>query len=167
MIRFRKDGSLAALHRGAGQLPQCPGGAPEDHVRPRHLRAPQAAGRQDQVQEVRPARHRAARGDDPHRRRRRGRRDADPGRRRADPAGQAGPAADQPGALKEAVRSPMACSSSAARPAPARPPRCTRCSATSTPPDTKIWTAEDPVEITQKGLRQVQVNRRPAGPSPP
>lgn len=24
-------------------------------------------------------------------------------------------------------------------------------------PDTKIWTAEDPVEITQKGLRQVQV----------
>ena len=25
-------------------------------------------------------------------------------------------------------------------------------------PDTKIWTAEDPVEITQKGLRQVQVN---------
>jgi len=25
-------------------------------------------------------------------------------------------------------------------------------------PDTKIWTAEDPVEITQRGLRQVQVN---------
>ena len=27
-------------------------------------------------------------------------------------------------------------------------------------PGTKIWTAEDPVEITQKGLRQVQVNRK-------
>jgi type II secretory ATPase GspE/PulE/Tfp pilus assembly ATPase PilB-like protein len=27
-------------------------------------------------------------------------------------------------------------------------------------PDTKIWTAEDPVEITQRGLRQVQVNPR-------
>ena len=27
-------------------------------------------------------------------------------------------------------------------------------------PDTKIWTVEDPVEITQKGLRQVQVNRK-------
>jgi type II secretory ATPase GspE/PulE/Tfp pilus assembly ATPase PilB-like protein len=27
-------------------------------------------------------------------------------------------------------------------------------------PDTKIWTAEDPVEITQLGLRQVQVNPR-------
>lgn len=27
-------------------------------------------------------------------------------------------------------------------------------------PETKIWTAEDPVEITQKGLRQVQVNPR-------
>ena len=27
-------------------------------------------------------------------------------------------------------------------------------------PETKIWTAEDPVEITQKGLRQVQINRK-------
>jgi type II secretory ATPase GspE/PulE/Tfp pilus assembly ATPase PilB-like protein len=27
-------------------------------------------------------------------------------------------------------------------------------------PDTKIWTAEDPVEITQAGLRQVQVNKK-------
>jgi type II secretory ATPase GspE/PulE/Tfp pilus assembly ATPase PilB-like protein len=26
--------------------------------------------------------------------------------------------------------------------------------------DTKIWTAEDPVEITQRGLRQVQVNKK-------
>src|SRR5467141_3920594 len=26
--------------------------------------------------------------------------------------------------------------------------------------DTKIWTAEDPVQITQKGLRQVQVNKK-------
>ncbi len=27
-------------------------------------------------------------------------------------------------------------------------------------PETKIWTVEDPVEITQKGLRQVQINRK-------
>jgi type II secretory ATPase GspE/PulE/Tfp pilus assembly ATPase PilB-like protein len=27
-------------------------------------------------------------------------------------------------------------------------------------PENKIWTAEDPVEITQRGLRQVQVNRK-------
>ncbi|MBU5612129.1 GspE/PulE family protein [Geomonas azotofigens] len=27
-------------------------------------------------------------------------------------------------------------------------------------PETKIWTAEDPIEITQKGLRQVQVNNK-------
>ncbi|WP_240787116.1 GspE/PulE family protein [Ramlibacter rhizophilus] len=27
-------------------------------------------------------------------------------------------------------------------------------------PEVKIWTAEDPVEITQKGLRQVQVNKK-------
>src|SRR5258705_4327682 len=26
--------------------------------------------------------------------------------------------------------------------------------------DTKIWTAEDPVEITQEGLRQVQINNK-------
>ncbi|MEZ4549115.1 MAG: ATPase, T2SS/T4P/T4SS family [Desulfobacterales bacterium] len=29
---------------------------------------------------------------------------------------------------------------------------------TSTGSETKIWTAEDPVEISQKGLRQVQVH---------
>ena len=27
-------------------------------------------------------------------------------------------------------------------------------------PETKIWTAEDPLEITQKGLRQVQINKK-------
>ncbi|AGX88060.1 GspE/PulE family protein [Candidatus Symbiobacter mobilis] len=27
-------------------------------------------------------------------------------------------------------------------------------------PDNKIWTAEDPVEITQRGLRQVQINKK-------
>ena len=27
-------------------------------------------------------------------------------------------------------------------------------------PETKIWTVEDPVEITQKGLRQVQINKK-------
>jgi type II secretory ATPase GspE/PulE/Tfp pilus assembly ATPase PilB-like protein len=27
-------------------------------------------------------------------------------------------------------------------------------------PETKIWTAEDPVEITQKGLRQIQINKK-------
>ena len=26
--------------------------------------------------------------------------------------------------------------------------------------DTKIWTAENPVEITQKGLRQIQINKK-------
>ena len=62
--------------------------------------------------------------------------------------------------LKAADRaSPTACSSSAARPARARRPRCTRCWYLNTP-DTKIWTAEDPVEITQKGLRQVQINQK-------
>ncbi len=56
--------------------------------------------------------------------------------------------------------SPTASSSCAAPPARARPPRCTPSWGTINTPDTKIWTAEDPVEITQKGLRQVQVNRK-------
>jgi type II secretory ATPase GspE/PulE/Tfp pilus assembly ATPase PilB-like protein len=34
------------------------------------------------------------------------------------------------------------------------------CLAHRNTPDTKIWTAEDPIEITQAGLRQVQVNAR-------
>ena len=34
------------------------------------------------------------------------------------------------------------------------------CLAEINTPETKIWTAEDPVEITQKGLRQVQMNPR-------
>src|SRR3546814_2995552 len=45
-----------------------------------------------------------------------------------------------------------------------RPPRSTRTDTlfpyTTLFRSTKIWTAEDPVEITQKGLRQVQVNRK-------
>ena len=62
-IRFRKDGSLRAYIEVPASYRNAHRRAPEDHVRPRHLREAQAAGRQDQVQEVRPARHRAARGD--------------------------------------------------------------------------------------------------------
>ena len=36
--------------------------------------------------------------------------------------------------------------------------RCTRRCSHINAPERKIWTAEDPVEITQPGLRQVQVN---------
>ena len=53
--------TAAALHLRAPWLSQRDRGAHQDHVRPRHLRAAQAPGRQDQVQEVRAARHRAAR----------------------------------------------------------------------------------------------------------
>ena len=63
--------------------------------------------------------------------RRRGHRHAYPRRRRADSARQAGLHAAQPGEAEEArSASPTACSSSAGRPARARPPRCTRCSST-------------------------------------
>ena len=46
----------AALPRAAAQLPQRPDRAHQDHVRSRHLRAAQAAGRQDQLRQVLAAR---------------------------------------------------------------------------------------------------------------
>ena len=42
-------------------------------------------------------------------------------------------------------------------PAPARPPTLHSALGQINTPERKIWTAEDPVEITQAGLRQVQV----------
>ena len=76
-----------ALHRGARFLPQCHHRAAQDHVRPGYFGAQKAAGRQDQVQEVRAAGHRAAGGDDSGAGGRRGLRDAYPRRRRTDSAG--------------------------------------------------------------------------------
>ena len=67
-IRFRKDGDLQAYIEVPASYRNAHRGAPQDHVRPGHLREAQAAGRQDQVQEIRPARHRTARRDDPDRR---------------------------------------------------------------------------------------------------
>ena len=62
--------------------------------------------------------------------------------------------------MSSASRSPTACSLSADRPVPARQRRLHSVLGYLNRPETKIWTAEDPVEITQKGLRQVQVNKK-------
>ena len=56
------------------------------------------------------------------------------------------------------LKNPTASSSASARPVPEKPPLCIRALADINTPDRKIWTAEDPVEITQDGLRQVQVH---------
>jgi hypothetical protein len=129
MIRFRKDGSLAPYIEVPASYRNALGGAPEDHVRPRHFRAPQAAGRQDQVQEVRPARHRAAVATIPSAG------GVEDVVMRILAAGEPIPL-EKLGILPQPDQrlnrwspSPTACSSSAARPVPARPPRCTRCSA--------------------------------------
>jgi type II secretory ATPase GspE/PulE/Tfp pilus assembly ATPase PilB-like protein len=61
-IRFRIDGSCSPISR-CRRISPGHGHAAQDHVRPRYFRAPQAAGRQDQVQEIRSAGHRAAGGD--------------------------------------------------------------------------------------------------------
>ena len=48
-VRFRKDGVLRTYLELPHELPQRADRAHQDHVRPRHQRAPQAAGRQDQL----------------------------------------------------------------------------------------------------------------------
>ena len=53
---------------------------------------------------------------------------------------------------------PTARSSSPARPAPARPPRCTPGLTEVNTPDKTIITVEDPVEYELDGVKQVQVN---------
>ena len=133
----------------------------EDHVRPRHLRAPQAAGRQDQVQassapldiELRVATIPTAGGVEDIVMRILAAARADPARQARASTRKQLLAVKQPisSALRPVLRR-------AARPARARPPRCTRCCGYLNTPERKIWTAEDPVEITQPGLRQVQVN---------
>ena len=52
-IRFRKDGLLRPTSSCRASYRNAHDRAHQDHVRPRHLRAPQAAGRQDQLHEVR------------------------------------------------------------------------------------------------------------------
>ena len=59
---------------------------------------------------------------------------------------------------RRSCRSPTASASWWARPARARPRPCTPRLGFINTEDMKIWTAEDPVEITQPGLRQVQVH---------
>jgi hypothetical protein len=150
-----------ALHRGAGELPRGDRGAHQDHVRPRHLgeekpqdgkikfkkfgpldielrvaTIPTAGGVEDIVMRILAA--------------------GEP-----IPLGKDGLLGAQPRpAAAHGLRSPTASSSSAGRPARARPPTLHSVLKSLNTPDTKIWTAEDPVEITQKGLRQVQVNRK-------
>ena len=90
------------LPRPAGQVPQGGGLAPEDHGAARHHRAAQAAGRQDRVPPLRPARRRSAHRHHPDHRRAGRHRDArarrrDAGRaRRARLRRRAAPGAETP-----------------------------------------------------------------------
>ena len=90
-IRFRKDGTLVPYISVPASYRNAIAARVEDHVRPRYLREAQAPGRQDQVQEIRPAGHRVAGGHHSISRRCRRHRHAYPGGWRADPAGQARP----------------------------------------------------------------------------
>ena len=140
------------------RLPQRDRGAPQDHVRPRHLRAAQAAGRQDQVQEVRPARHRAARGDHPVAGRRRGHRDAYPGGGEPMPLDKLGCPSTTSSGCKDGDRKPYGLFFVCGPTGSGKTTTLHSVLGYLNTPDTKIWTAEDPVEITQRGLRQVQMN---------
>ncbi len=96
-IRFRKDGVLQPYLELPPTYRSALVSADQDHVRPRHLRAPQAAGRQDQLRQVlRPPQDRAAGRHHPDHQRPRRRGDAHPGVGQADPAGEAGLCRAQP-----------------------------------------------------------------------
>ena len=133
VIRLRIDGDCAEVHGDPRPAPQRARAAPEDHGQARHLREAQAAGRQDPLQ-VFEGNHRAARGHDPDREPERRRGHAHPGRVEAAAARQDGLQRAQPRPRsRRSWRSRTASRSSSVRPAPARPPRCTPPSASSTP----------------------------------
>ena len=94
-------------------------------------------------------------------RRRRRRRDADPGGRRADPARQAGPDCRTTwSGSKDASASPTACSSSAARPARARRPRCTRCWSSSTRRTPRSGPRRTRSKSRRRACARCQINKK-------
>ena len=148
-----------ALHLGAGQLPQRDRRALEDHVRPGYLREAQAAGRQDQVQEVRPAGHRTAGGHDSVGRAVSRTSSCVSWRQesRSRWTSWVCPRATC-STLKETVSKPYGLFFVCGPTGSGKTTTLHSVLGYLNTPDTKIWTAEDPVEITQKGLRQVQMN---------
>ena len=159
----------APLPGAAAHLPQRADRAHQDHVRPGHQRAPQAAGRQDQLRQVRarPA-ARAARGHDPHRQRARGRGAAPAGVGQADPAGRAWACRpDNLRAHEGGDRSgPTAWCCAWAPPARARRPRCIRCWATSTSPSARSGRPRTRWKSPRPACARCRSTRRSTGPSP-
>jgi hypothetical protein len=94
------------------------------------------------------------------RRRRRRRRDAYPGRRRADSARKLGLTPHNKERLEKTVTKPYGLFYVCGPTGSGKTTTLHSILKFLNTPDTKIWTAEDPVEITQKGLRQVQINKK-------
>jgi type II secretory ATPase GspE/PulE/Tfp pilus assembly ATPase PilB-like protein len=158
-IRFRKDGSLVPYIEVPSSY-RSPRHAHQDHVRPRHLGAAQAPGRQDQVPPLRPLDielrvatvpttggmedvvMRLLANSEPL------------------PLEQLGLSERNFERLKDAVGKPYGIFFVCGPTGSGKTTTLHSILGSINTPDTKIWTAEDPVEITQKGLRQVQVNRK-------
>ncbi len=148
---------LPEVHGSSRSAPQRARAAPQDHGQARHLRAPQAAGRQDPLQ-VLEGNDRAARRHHPDGERQRRRRHAYPRRVEAAAAREDGLQRSEPGASSK--RSSPSRTASVSSSVPTGSGKTTTLHSALgfiNTEDMKIWTAEDPVEITQKGLRQVQV----------
>jgi type II secretory ATPase GspE/PulE/Tfp pilus assembly ATPase PilB-like protein len=164
-IRFRKDGSLVPYI----EIPASYRNALVTRIKIMcdldisERRKPQDG--KIRFRQVRPGRPGAARGHAAHRRAAGGRGDAPARHGEADPDRPARPAALQPRAPQERDRQALR------HVLRARPHRLGQDHHAALHPGLhqhagpKIWTAEDPVEITQKGLRQVQVNPK-AGTRP-
>ena len=151
----------AALPGAAAHLPQRADRAAEDHVRPRHQRAPQAAGRQDQLRQVRA---RACSSNCAWRRSRPPDNLEDAvlrllARRKPMPLDKLGLSPDNLRTLEDRRRSARtACCCASGPTGSGKTTTLHSVLGDINTPERKIWTAEDPVEITQAGLRQVQVN---------
>ena len=134
IVRFRIDGDCEKYLEVPPAAPQRPRPAPQDHGQARHLREAQAPGRQDPLQGP-DGHHRAARRHHPDRRAatRTWSCASSPPRSRC-PLEKMGFSERNLARVQgDPRRSPTASASWSARPARARPPRCTPASASSTP----------------------------------
>jgi type II secretory ATPase GspE/PulE/Tfp pilus assembly ATPase PilB-like protein len=132
----------------------------QDHGEPRHRGTAKTAGRKDQIQDRREQGNRAARRHHPNRRLQRRRGHAYSGRERTAAGGQDGIFGAESARNQSIAEKPYGIILCVGPTGSGKTTTLHSVLGYINTPDIKIWTAEDPVEITQYGLRQVQVHSK-------